>query len=143
MRTAGSCVVSKSVQPKPHGRAGAPCFLIGPGCIKRFDEFRGNLTISIPLRRSDFCIDLPTAFLKIMEWWPFSDQGCVCMCVREREGEGGLASCLCYMRAVLVNGHSDVICTNQQEAVITSSPCRIFQTSIGISSKKKPLILLI
>lgn len=43
----------------------------------------------------------------------------------------------------LLDGHSDVICTNQQEAVITSSPSRIFQTSIGTISKKKPLILLI
>lgn len=32
------------------------------------------------------------------------------------------------MWAALVDGHSDVICTNQQEAVITSSPCRISQT---------------
>ncbi len=71
-----------------------------------------------------------------MELWLFSSQGCVCVCA--------CPFILVYVGSPgTVDGHSDVICTNQQEAVITSSPCRIFQTSIGIGSSKKPLILLI
>ena len=69
-----------SLELKPHGRAGAPCFLISSGCMRSFDEFEEQ----IYLHRIAFCIDLP-------ELWNcgfFSDPVmCLWVCARE------LASC--------------------------------------------------
>lgn len=99
--------------------------------IKSFDE----LEEQIYPRRIGFCIDSPTAPLRVVELWLFSDHRRVYVCVCE------WYTSICGQSRS--DGHTDVICTNQQEAVITSSPCRIFQTSIGMGSKKKPLFLLI
>lgn len=116
------------------GGAGAPCFLISPGASRLSDEPEEQ----IYPRGIGFCIDSPTALLRVVELWLFPQiravRVCLCLC--------HVPQCMCVW-AALVDGHRDAICMIQQEAVITSSPCRILQTSAGVGSKKKPLIVLI